>query len=86
MGRQEVGASANLVAYYLIALPLGIWLAKGSPALGLEGLWIGQCLALSLVGVLEYIAVCLTNWQKQVEMARLRGDDSGDGTDSQISV
>lgn len=27
MGKQHVGAAVNLVAYYLLALPTGIWLA-----------------------------------------------------------
>lgn len=42
-GRQELGALFNLVAYYILALPVGITLAFHSRfQLGLQGLWIGM--------------------------------------------
>ena len=42
-GRQHLGALFNLVAYYVLALPLGITLAFHPKVhLGLEGLWIGE--------------------------------------------
>lgn len=41
MGRQHLGAVFNIVAYYVLALPLGIWLAFRAGK-GLEGLWIGE--------------------------------------------
>lgn len=50
MGRQHVGALVNVVSYYGGALPFGIWLAFHG--WGLEGLWVGQCVAL-------YIVVCI---------------------------
>lgn len=41
-GRQHLGALFNFVAYYIIALPLGIALAFLPQAhMGLQGLWIG---------------------------------------------
>lgn len=41
-GRQHLGALFNLVAYYVLALPLGITLAfHPATHLGLSGLWIG---------------------------------------------
>lgn len=43
-GRQHIGAAVNIVSYYCGALPLGIWLAFNG--WGLEGLWVGQCIAL----------------------------------------
>lgn len=42
MGRQHIGMMVNLVAYYCLALPLGIALAFKTSQ-GLAGLWIGQC-------------------------------------------
>lgn len=71
-GRQSIGALVNLVSYYGGALPLGIWLAFHG--WGLEGLWIGQCIALYLVGTLEWAIVAWSNWEKQVEKAFLRMD------------
>ncbi|KAL5343168.1 mate-domain-containing protein [Aspergillus crustosus] len=72
MGRQHVGALVNLVSYYCGALPLGIWLAFHG--WGLKGLWVGQCIALYLVGALEWVVVALSNWDKEVDKAFLRMD------------
>jgi MATE family multidrug resistance protein len=67
MGRQHIGAAVNLVSYYCGALPLGIYLAFHS--WGLEGLWVGQCIALYLVGAFEWIIVAWSNWEYQVKKA-----------------
>ena len=72
MGRQHIGAAVNLVSYYGGALPLGIWLAFHG--WGLKGLWVGQCIALYLVGALEWIIVYFSNWDKQVQNAFDRMD------------
>lgn len=75
MGRQHIGAAVNILSYYCGALPLGIWLAFHG--WGLKGLWVGQCIALYIVGVLEWVIVAFSNWEKQVENAFKRMD-SGD--------
>ena len=72
MGRQEVGAAVNIISYYGGALPLGIWLAFHG--WGLPGLWLGQCIALYLVGSLEWLIVAFSNWDKQVDKALARLD------------
>ncbi|KAL4947603.1 mate-domain-containing protein [Aspergillus filifer] len=72
MGRQHVGAMVNLVSYYCGALPLGIWLAFHG--WGLKGLWVGQCIALYLVGALEWVIVAFSNWDKEVDKAFRRMD------------
>ncbi|PKS12526.1 hypothetical protein jhhlp_000733 [Lomentospora prolificans] len=72
MGLQHVGAAVNLVSYYCGALPLGIYLAFHG--WGLKGLWVGQCIALYLVGTLEWVIVALSNWEKEVEKAFMRMD------------
>ncbi|KAI0923316.1 hypothetical protein AcV5_007385 [Taiwanofungus camphoratus] len=42
-GRQHLGAVFNLIAYYVLALPMGITLAfHPRTHLGLQGLWIGK--------------------------------------------
>ncbi|KAI9743930.1 MAG: hypothetical protein M1818_002664 [Claussenomyces sp. TS43310] len=74
MGRQHVGAAVNIVSYYMGALPLGIWLAFHG--WGLTGLWVGQCIALYLVGALEWIIVACSDWEKQVERAFDRMDNA----------
>lgn len=72
MGRQHIGAAVNIVSYYMGALPLGIWLAFHG--WGLAGLWVGQCIALYLVGVIEWVIVASSNWDLQVEKAFERMD------------
>lgn len=72
MGRQHVGAMVNLASYYCGALPLGIWLAFHG--WGLKGLWIGQCIALYLVGFFEWAIVALSNWDMEVVKAFKRMD------------
>ncbi|OJJ78440.1 MATE family efflux transporter [Aspergillus glaucus CBS 516.65] len=74
MGRQHVGALVNLVSYYCGALPLGVWLAFHG--WGLQGLWVGQCIALYLVGMLEWAIVALSNWNVEVDKAFKRLDGS----------
>ena len=73
MGRQHIGAAVNIVSYYCGALPLGIWLAFHG--WGLKGLWVGQCIALYIVGMLEWIIVAWSNWDHQVKKAFERMDD-----------
>jgi MATE family multidrug resistance protein len=72
MGRQHIGAAVNVVSYYCGALPLGIWLAFHGWGLG--GLWWGNCIALYLVGILEWTIVAFSNWEKQVQNAFKRMD------------
>jgi len=73
MGRQHIGAAVNIVSYYCGSLPLGIYLAFHG--WGLEGLWVGQCIALYLVGALEWVIVAFSNWDHQVDKAFERMDE-----------
>jgi multidrug resistance protein, MATE family len=77
MGRQWVGAVVNLVSYYCGALPGGIYLAFHG--WGLAGLWIGQCVALYLVGALEWVIVGMSKWDKEVDKAKARLESGGIG-------
>jgi hypothetical protein len=80
MGRQWVGAVVNLVSYYCGALPGGIYLAFHG--WGLAGLWIGQCVALYLVGALEWVIVGMSSWEAEVKRALLRLEEG----ESEITV
>ena len=80
MGRQWVGAAVNLASYYAGALPGGIYLAFHG--WGLAGLWVGQCVALYLVGALEWVIVGLSDWDAEVERARDRLKAGGLGGDA----
>ena len=79
MGRQHIGAAVNIVSYYCGALPLGIYLAFHGWGLG--GLWVGQCIALYLVGFAEWVIVAWSNWDHQVERAfdRMDKDEQMEG-------
>ena len=77
VGRQETGAIINLVAYYGMALPLGIYLAFQANQ-GLQGLWCGQVLALFLVGAGELTLVNFAiSWKREAGMAAERTGHAG---------
>ncbi|KAI9661361.1 MAG: hypothetical protein M1831_003094 [Alyxoria varia] len=71
LGKQHAGATINVLCYYAVALPLGVWLAI-SRGWGLQGLWLGQCVALWSVGVVEWIWVAFTDWETEVRRAFAR--------------
>lgn len=50
MGQTRPAALANLLGYYVLALPLGAWLAFRA-GMGVVGLWWGLALALALVAL-----------------------------------
>jgi MATE family multidrug resistance protein len=77
MGRQWVGALVNGISYYGGALPGGIYLAFHG--WGLSGLWMGQLVALSIVGIMEWVIVGLSDWDKEVVRAAERLDDDEPG-------
>ncbi|KAJ7626327.1 MATE efflux family protein [Mycena polygramma] len=75
-GRQHLGALFNCVAYYVLALPLGITLAfHPRTALGLQGLWIGQVVALFIVGLGEYYVVWRSDWDLEVRRGEARNEE-----------
>lgn len=80
MGRQWIGALVNCVSYYGGALPAGVYLAFHG--WGLSGLWMGQCVALFLVGLLEWTIVGMSNWPVQVQKASDRLVEGGMVTES----
>jgi MATE family multidrug resistance protein len=65
MGRPGPAAAFNLVGYWLIALPIGGWLALRTDA-GLPGLWWGLCAGLVVVA----IGLVLLIWRRGPTLAR----------------
>jgi MATE family multidrug resistance protein len=53
--------------------------------MGIEGLWVGQCIALYLVGFLEWAIVALSNWDYEVTKAFERMDEGEDGDRRSVS-
>ncbi|KAN0092817.1 MatE domain containing protein [Tylopilus felleus] len=78
-GKQFAGAILNLTAYYVLGIPLGLYLAFVRKQ-GLAGLWEGLAAALaysSIVGILT--GVRGVDWKAEVAKAKGRvGDKDGD--------
>ncbi|KAJ3492303.1 hypothetical protein NLG97_g5426 [Lecanicillium saksenae] len=68
IGKQSIGGPVNLIAYYLVSLPLSIGLAFGL-GMKLEGLWIGVTAGLVIVASIEYVYLWKTDWNKAADEA-----------------
>ncbi|KAF9981288.1 hypothetical protein BGZ65_004116 [Modicella reniformis] len=73
VGLQHLGAYWNLIAYYLVAFPLGYFLAF-KLHWGLKGLWSALCVALWIVGLGEFVVILRTNWNGEVDKCKERND------------
>jgi len=75
MGKQFTGALLNLSAYYILGIPVGIWLAFWWD-MKLHGLWIGLTLALVYCSVLGIIICLWSDWDYEVKkvMDRLKAE------------
>ncbi|THH09581.1 hypothetical protein EW145_g1918 [Phellinidium pouzarii] len=70
-GKQFTGALLNLSAYYVLGLPLGLWLAFAREW-RLAGLWTGLSVALIYAAIVS-VWICLrTDWQQQVHKVQAR--------------
>ncbi|XP_010471125.2 PREDICTED: protein DETOXIFICATION 14 [Camelina sativa] len=70
-GRQDIGAYANLAAYYLCGIPTAIILAFRFKLRG-RGLWIGITVGSFVQAFLLSLIVILTNWKQESKKARKR--------------
>lgn len=71
MGRPQAGAVANLMAFYLIGLPLAWWLAF-PVGLGLRGVWWGLAAGLSSVALILCVWVVRTSRRPLAELSVLQ--------------
>ncbi|KAJ1333713.1 multidrug resistance protein MATE family [Microdochium nivale] len=71
IGKQSFGGYANLMAYYVVALPVSFGTAFG---LGwkLQGLWMGVTIGLIIVAAVEYWFVYVFDWNLSVRDAERR--------------
>ncbi|CAO3660666.1 unnamed protein product [Umbelopsis ramanniana] len=65
LGRQKIAAILNLVAYYLIALPLA-YVLTFKLGWGLHGIWTGLTLALFIAGAGLIVFLMNVNWKTEV--------------------
>lgn len=69
----STGALVNLTAYYVVGLPLGIWLTfSPSIPIGLTGIWIGLSIALLYGSIFSVAVVWRADWARGVERVRER--------------
>ncbi|KAI1209264.1 MATE efflux family protein [Annulohypoxylon truncatum] len=72
LGRQSFAACVVFVVNYLGAVPLALWLELGSPALELNGVWIGLGSGMVLTAVIEGIYMKSMRWQDCVASVKSR--------------
>ncbi len=74
LAKQNLAASIHLIAYYLIAIPFGYYLAFHA-GWGLVGLWTGQSFGLFLVAMIELgVYLFWIDWSKEMDKAEGRRD------------
>lgn len=71
-GKSGIGAFINIIAYYVLGIPIGIAVAFTGPKWGLAGLWVGLTIALSSTGVLMSYVIWTMDWEKASDLARIR--------------
>lgn len=74
LGAQTIGGYVNLFVYYVIAVPLALFLCYRGPHLKLAGLWVGCVVGSSMITVFEGMYVKFSKWQKAIDKARERDD------------
>jgi MATE family multidrug resistance protein len=70
-GRQALSAKLNFVAYYIIGIPVGYFLALPL-GMGVEGLWIGMSAGLFAISTLNSMVIWRSNWAALSADARKR--------------
>ncbi|XP_078403951.1 multidrug and toxin extrusion protein 2-like isoform X2 [Cetorhinus maximus] len=70
-GKQKIGAVANLVVFYIVAIPIGISLMFAAK-LGILGLWTGLAIGTFLLSSLLLTLIFRLNWNRAAEEAQER--------------
>ncbi|CAD5318080.1 unnamed protein product [Arabidopsis thaliana] len=70
-GWQNIGAWANVVAYYLLGAPVGFFLGFWGHMNG-KGLWIGVIVGSTAQGIILAIVTACLSWEEQAAKARER--------------
>ena len=69
----KIGGIVNLFSYYVVGLPLSVYLSFYSPWKGsLHGLWIGSTVALTIIGSVQSYYALTVDFNKLCDDARKR--------------
>lgn len=72
-GQTKIGGIVNLVSYYVVGIPLSIYLSFYSPWRGsLHGLWIGTTVALTIIGGAQSYFALFADFDKLCADAKKR--------------
>ncbi|CAA7023690.1 unnamed protein product [Microthlaspi erraticum] len=74
-GWQHIGAWNNVVSYYLVGAPVGVYLAFSRGFNG-KGLWCGVVVGSTVQATVLAIVTATINWKEQAEKARKRIDST----------
>ncbi|KAJ2550478.1 ethionine resistance protein [Coemansia sp. RSA 1933] len=75
-GRQSECAWISINAYYIVGLPLGLYLTYGWPEMGIVGLWIGICVGGFIIAIVQ-TAICLrSDYVEEVKKCLIQVDTS----------
>lgn len=76
-GLTKIGGIVNLISYYLVGIPLSIYLSFYSPWKGsLHGLWIGTTVALTIIGGVQTYVVLSADYEKLCYDAKNRATEA----------
>ncbi|KAI8874374.1 mate-domain-containing protein [Ramicandelaber brevisporus] len=71
-GRQYQALWFKIVAFYLVALPAGYYLAFVTPYYGVKGLWSGLALGAAATAILQLWWILTTDWDAEVVLCQQR--------------
>lgn len=77
LGKQGLGATLAFPSFWLIAIPIGFYLAMGPPQMEVVGLWVGLAIGVIAYSVVQqlYILFCI-DWRHEVKACLARLDKS----------
>jgi MATE family multidrug resistance protein len=73
IGRQQIGFVLNLIAYYVIGLPLGAALTFGAE-LGVYGVWAGLAVALAVLSCMVVVYNFTIDWAHECHVAAVNAE------------
>ncbi|KAJ1671623.1 ethionine resistance protein, partial [Spiromyces aspiralis] len=82
MGRQRVGVLISLPPYYVVMIPVGVYLAFSSLDMGIPGLWTGMLVGLILIVAGQFTFIFgYIDWDREVVacLERLKKSTRVDG-------